>query len=112
MNVKSLVLSGTLALASLSIASAKSYDIILSSPTQVSNLQLKAGEYRFQLKGNNAIFTNVESGKKYTAPASLKTVDKKYDVTAVDTNRKSDADQMQAIELGGTSTKVEFNATE
>lgn len=112
MTVKSLLITGALAVASLSIASAKSYDIILSSPTKVTNVQLKPGEYRVQLKGNDAVFTEVESGKKFTAPASLKTADRKYDVTAVDTDKKADADHMQAIELGGTNTKVEFNETE
>lgn len=112
MTVKSLLITGTLAVASLSIASAKSYDIILSSPTQVTNVNLKPGEYTVQLKGNNAVFTNVESGKKFTAPASLKTADKKYDVTAVDTDKKNDADHMSGIELGGTNTKLEFNETE
>lgn len=112
MTVKSLLITGTLALASLSIASAKSYDIILSSPTKVTNVQLKPGEYKVQVQGSNAIFTDVESGKKFTAPAAMKTADKKFDVTAVDTDKKADADHMQAIELGGTNTKIEFNETE
>jgi hypothetical protein len=113
MNFKSLILTGALAVASLSIASAKSYDIVLSGPTKVANVQLKAGEYRLKLDGNNAIFTDVESGKSFTAHAKIDTpAASKYQETAVDTDKKADMDQISAIELGGTTTKIEFGESE
>ena len=115
MSMKSLLITGALAAASLSIASAKSgksYDIVLSSPTQVANVQLKAGEYKMTMDGSNAVFTDVDSGKKFTAPAKLETGNRKYDVTAIETEKKADAEHMQAIELGGSSNKVEFSETE
>ena len=112
MTIKSLMITGVLAVASLSIASAKSYDIVLSNTTKVANVQLKAGQYTLKVQGNNAVFTDQDSGKKYTAPATLQTASSKFDQTAVDSQKKDGVDQVQAIELGGTNTKLEFNATE
>jgi hypothetical protein len=113
MNFKSLILTGVLAVASLSIASAKSYDIVLSGPTKVANVQLKAGEYTLKLDGNNAIFTDVESGKQFTAAAKIDApATAKYHETAVDTDKKSDMDHISAIELGGTTTRIEFSESE
>ena len=112
MTIRNLILSGALAVASLTVVSAKSYDIVLSNPTQVANVQLKAGEYTLKVEGSNAVFTNVETGKKFTAPAKVENADKKFDLTAVGTDRKNDTDYVQSIELGGTSTRLEFNQGE
>ena len=112
MTIKSLLITGALAVASLSIASAKSYDIVLSAPEQVANVQLKAGEYSLKLEGNNAVFTDANNGKRFTAPAKVTAGDQKFDQTAVDSNKKADVDHIQSIELGGTKTKLEFNESE
>ena len=112
MTIKSLLLTGALAVASLSVASAKSYDIVLSSPTKVANVQLKAGEYKLKLDGTNAVFTDVESGKSFTAPAKVQTANQKFQETAVSTEKKADVDQMQSIELGGSNTKIQFSESE
>ena len=66
MTTKSLLFIGTLALAS--IASAKSYDIVLSAPAKAGAVQLSAGEYSLKVQGSNAVFTNVDTGKSFTAP--------------------------------------------
>jgi hypothetical protein len=106
MNTKSLLLIGTLALAG--IASAKSYDIVLASPASAGKLQLAAGEYSLKLKGTNAVFTNVETGKSFIAPVKVEDAGKKFDTTAVDSNSQSGANQITSIELGGSSTKLEM----
>lgn len=112
MTFKSLILTGVLAVASLSIASAKSYNIVLSNPTKVANVDLKAGEYKLKLEGANAVFTNVETGKQFTAPAKLGNAAKKFETTAVATDKKADAEHISSIELGGTTTRIEFSETE
>ncbi len=106
MTTKSLLLIGTLALAG--IASAKSYDIVLSNPAKAGSVQLAAGEYSLKLQGNNAIFTNVETGKTFTAPVKVQNATKKFSNTAVDTNNKNGSEQINAIELGGSTTKLEM----
>lgn len=106
MTTKSLLMIGTLALAS--IASAKSYDIILSAPTKAGNVQLNAGEYNLKVKGTNAVFTNVETGKSFTAPVKVQQAAKKFDNTAVDTKSNNGADEIKTIELGGSMTQLEL----
>jgi len=106
MTTKSLLLIGTLALAG--IASAKSYDIVLSAPAKAGSVQLAAGEYSLKLKGATAVFTNVESGKSFTAAVKVEDAGKKFDQTAVDSNSQNGSEQITAIELGGSSTKLEI----
>jgi hypothetical protein len=106
MTTKSLLLIGTLALAG--IASAKSYDIVLSAPAKAGSAQLAAGEYSLTVKGNNAVFTNVDTGKSFTAAVKVEDAGKKFATTAVDSNNKNGADEITFIELGGSSTKLEL----
>ena len=58
MTKRSLLLLGVLAMVTLPIASAKSYDIAFSGPTMVGNTQLPAGEYTLKVEGSNAVITN------------------------------------------------------
>ena len=106
MTTKSLLFIGTLALASL--ASAKSYDIILASPATAGKLQLSAGEYSLKVQGSNAIFTNVETGKSFTTAVKVQTGTKKFENTAVDTEKQNGADQIKSIELGGSTTQLDL----
>jgi len=102
MTSKSLLFIGTLALAG--IASAKSYDIVLSAPQKAGSVQLAAGEYSLQVKGTNAVFTNVETGKSFTTAVKAEDGGKKFEQTTVDTN----ANQITTIELGGSTTKLDL----
>jgi hypothetical protein len=106
MTTKSLLFIGTLALAS--IASAKSYDIVLSSPAKAGSTQLSAGEYSLKVQGTNAIFTNVETGKSFTTAVKVQAGSKKFDNTAVDTENTKSGDQIKTIELGGSNTQLEL----
>jgi hypothetical protein len=108
MKNRSLVLAGALTLASLSLLSAKTYDITLSSPTKAGTVELKPGEYKLKVQGSNVVFTNVDTSKTYTTPAKLQTQSKKYDVTAVETTKAGDTDKLMAIELGGSPTELQF----
>ena len=109
MKFRSLVLTGALALASLSIVSAKSYDIVLSEAAQAGTVQLAPGEYKVKLDGSNATFTNVETGKSFTTPVKVENTGKKHEATAVDSSKASGSTKLQAIELGGSETTIEFS---
>jgi hypothetical protein len=101
---------GALALSTISIASAKSYDITLTVPAKVGSAQLSAGEYKVTVDGTNVVFTNRDTAKQVSATAKIDTVEKKYDVTAVDTTKNGTEEQINAIELGGSKTKLEFGS--
>ncbi len=108
MTTKSFLLTSTLVFASFSMAYAKSYDLIFSTPVKAGNLDLNPGEYSLKVEGNTAVFTNVDSEKSYTTPVKIENVAKKHDVTAVETNDRSGVNQIQKIELGGSATDLEF----
>lgn len=103
-----LLLMGALALSTLTLASAKSYDIMLTTAAKAGNVQLAPGEYHLKVQGNNAILTNLDSNKSVTVPVKVETVEKKFDVTAVDTTDANGTSTVDAIELGGTTTKLGF----
>ena len=106
MTTKSLLLTATLALAG--IANAKSYDIILATPTKAGSVQLAKGEYSLKVQGGNAIFTNVETGKRFTTAVKVEDAGTKFNVTAVISDTKGGDNRITSVELGGSSTKLEL----
>ena len=108
MNAKSLILASAVALFGLTVASAKSYDIVLSNPAVAGSQQLKAGDYSLKLKGTTAVFTDQNTDKSYSVPVKIENGSKKHDVTSVDTQNKNGTDRIQSIQLGGSSTVLEF----
>ncbi len=97
------------ALAGVSILSAKTYSITLASPTTVGQTQLKPGDYKLKLNGNTATFVNAYSRKTFQTDVKVEHVNKKYEQTAIDTTASAGADHLHAIELGGTTLKLDFN---
>jgi hypothetical protein len=108
MKFKSLFFAGALALASLSMASAKSYSITLRESATAGTVQLAAGEYNVKVDGANAIFTNVDTGKSVTTPVKVENTGKKHNETALDTSSGTGTTKLDAIELGGTDETLEF----
>jgi len=109
MRLRTLTLAGALALSSLSLLGAKSYDITLSSPAKAGPLQLAAGQYSVTLQGTNAVFTNEDSGKNFTAPVKVENKSKKFPYTAVEMSTANGSQQVNSIELGGSKTVLEFS---
>lgn len=104
---KSLVL-GALFISSLSFAGQKSYDVIFSAPATVSGVKLAAGEYKVKVDGANAVFTDSKNFKSVSTPVKVQTGEKKFQYTAVDATKEAGIDKINAIELGGSTTKLEF----
>jgi hypothetical protein len=108
MNTKSLLIAGALTLASLGMASAKSFDVILSAPATAGTTELKAGEYKLKVEGSQAVFTDVQSSKSFTVPVKVENTDPKNSQTMVETSKLNGMDNISAIHLGGSTTKLEF----
>lgn len=108
MTTKSLLIVGALSLASLGIASAKSYDIMLSDPAMVGNTMLQPGQYQLKVEGSQAVFTDVQSSKSWTAPVKLQNGNRKFDETMVESSRQGDMAHINSIDLAGSNTKLEF----
>lgn len=108
MKLKSLVLAGVLAIFTMSMAIAKTYDISFSSPTKVGSVQLKPGDYRLSVSGNKATFTDVSTLKQVTTDVKVENTDTKFDETKVNTANDGGATVVKDIEIGGSKMKIDF----
>jgi len=73
----------------------------------VGAVQLAAGQYSVKVKGSNAVFTNVNTDKTYTAPVKIETT-KKHEDTAVQTKKDAAGEHMESIDLGGSNQTLGF----
>ena len=96
------------AIAALSIAGAKSYDITFDQPAMVGNLRLPAGHYSVKVDATTVHFKNLDTGKTIDATGKLGTAAQKYDSTSSISNAENGTLKVKEIDLGGTTTKIEF----
>ena len=108
MKIKNLVLAGSLAAFTMSLAVAKTYDISFTSATKVGNIELKAGNYRLNVNGTKAIFTEVDTLKTVTTDVKVENSDTKFSETRIDSTTEGSTTVVKDIELGGTKTKIDF----
>jgi hypothetical protein len=71
-------------------------------------VELRAGEYKVKVEGSNAVFTNLDTSEKFTAPVKIHNTGKKHDYTAVESNKQNGTDTIKAIQLGGSNETLEF----
>jgi hypothetical protein len=106
MTGKSLLIVGALTLSSLGIASAKSYDIVLSAPAKAGATELKPGDYKLKVEGSQAVFTDAENSKSVSVPVKVENSDKKFNNTTVESTNQDGMDNIHAIDLGGSNTRL------
>jgi hypothetical protein len=105
---KAFVLAIALCFSSFLFAGAKKYDVRLSTPTQIGSMKLAPGDYTVQVDGSNAVFTNRDTSKSVTAPVKIEAGKKKFDTTTVKSSQQGDTSKLESIELGGSTTVLEF----
>jgi hypothetical protein len=107
MNAKTLLIVGAITLSSLSIASAKTYDIFVDQPTKAGVTELKPGEYKLKVEGSQAVFTDAQNARSsVTVPVKVENSDKKFNNTALETSTQNGSANIQAIDLGGSNTRL------
>jgi hypothetical protein len=106
--MKKLLAISALALSSLTILSAKTYEIIFTAPTKAGSVQLKPGQYKLKVEGSSATFTDENSAKSFTTPVKVENSDTKFDDTKVQSTKDGDVDRLEEIDLGGSKTKLGF----
>lgn len=102
------LLIGILALAALSFASTKSFSVSLTHPAKAGSQSLTAGDYQVKVDGTNAVFTDMRTSKSVSVPVKIETSDKKFKVTSVDSTQDGAAERINSIQVGGSTTKLEF----
>jgi len=106
MTAKSLLITGLLGLTSVAFAGTKSYSIILNAPAMAGNNELKPGEYKLRIEGDQAVFT--QDSKTWSVPVKIESGTQKFAQTLVESTNKGDMDTIKAIDLAGSTTKVQF----
>jgi len=95
----------TLALAAAS-AAANNYNVKIFLPAEVGGKAVKAGDYKLELKDNQAVLKGVSG--KIEAEARIENGDKKFPQTVVRYSNESTNARIEEIRIGGTSTTVVF----
>jgi hypothetical protein len=108
MKKKLSLLAGVFVLATLAFASAKTYTVSLTHPSKAGSTQLTAGEYKLKVDGANAVFTDLRTSKSVTVPVKIETGEKKFPFTAVDSTQDGATERINSIQLGGSTTKIDF----
>jgi hypothetical protein len=70
--------------------------------------ELKPGEYRLKVEGSQAIFTDTQSSKSFTVPVKVQNNQTKFGQTVVESSSQNGMDNIHAINLAGSTTKLEF----
>lgn len=104
--MKKLVLTfATLALAAASAANR--YNIKIFLPAEVGGQAVKAGEYKLELKDNQAILKGANGDVQ--AEARIENGPKKFPQTVVRYSNDQTNARIEEIRIGGTSTSVIFS---
>jgi|ERR1035438_8669626 hypothetical protein len=105
---KALFVAGLLSLSSLVFAGAKSYKVVFDSPAKAGSVQLAKGDYTVQVEGDKAVFTD-QHRKSVSVSVKLDTgKGKKFTYTSVEATHKDGAEIIKSIQLGGSTTTIEF----
>jgi len=107
-NMKSLILAAALGLFSMTIASAKTYNMTLLTPAKAGNTQLAAGAYKLNVQSNFATFTNIDTNKSVIVLFRLDSAHTSYERTAVDLKNEDGSQRIESIELENSNNKLEF----
>jgi uncharacterized protein YdbL (DUF1318 family) len=93
---------------SLSVASAKTFEITLDSPAKAGSVELKAGKYSLVLMSDTMVRFTSANGQALETSAKMSTVEKKFSATQIDLKQSNGTALIDEIDLGGTKTKIQF----
>ena len=96
-----------LAVAGLSVAATKSYDITFTAPAVLGTTEVPAGKYQFKFDGTKVTLVN-SNGKSVGADATVQEMPTKFSQTIVQSKRTDGKDMVDEIQLGGTKTALDF----
>jgi hypothetical protein len=97
------ILLGFASLALVVASAASTYNVTFYQPVMVNGSELKAGDYKLELKDKTVV---IKQGKSITeAPVTVATENQKYQRTAVRLNGM----QVEEIRIGGTNTRLVFD---
>jgi len=99
---KIMLIFGTLALA---VASAATHRLTFNDLVWLGQNQLKAGDYRLEIKGTQAIIMG-DHKKEIAVPVTIEKASQKFDTTSFLTQEIGGKSELTEIRIGGTHDKV------
>lgn len=109
MTTQSLLTAGALFLASFSMAYGTSYEVALGTAVQAGTVELAPGTYRISQQGNEAVFTDLNTGKVYETPATVQLMAAKNPFTQVTMANVNGQQKIQTIALGGHAIDLQLS---
>lgn len=108
MKLQSFLYAGVLAILTLTVASAKTYDVKFTAATKAGDLQLKPSDYTIKIDGSKITFIEAKSKKAFTTDIKVENAPKSFEFTRVDASNEGGTSVLKDIELGGSKIKVDF----
>jgi hypothetical protein len=87
-------------------AAGLTYKVSLLDDSVIAGKQVKAGDYKLELKDNNTAVL-VHGKKSIEVPAKTETSPTKFGTTEIEYSNKD----LQEIRIGGTNTRIVFGGT-
>jgi hypothetical protein len=89
----------------------KTYRITLRSASTIGAMELQPGDYKLFVDTHEpkVQLHHVDSGKITELEAKVETGDRKFDNTAITSDRSGGANRIKEIRIGGSKTLVTFN---
>jgi hypothetical protein len=97
-----------LAIAGLSFAGSKSFEVTFNSPAVLGPMEVESGHYQVSFDGSKVTLVNENTHKSFETTATVQTSGKKYDETIVESKRDGGKLLVDEIQLGGTKTALDF----
>jgi len=104
----SLFIASGLVLASLCAAASRSCVILLAAPTQAGSVLLQPGQYRVSVDGSEAVFQEVRSARSFRTAVTVEDSPAEFEKTRILTSKNAGPRRVDAIEIEGSTTKIEF----
>src|SRR5882757_4922008 len=106
--MKQLLLLITASVALTNLASAATYSFKLFDSVTIDGKELKPGTYKVEVKDTTAV---IRGGKESTeVKVRTENTDRKYDSTSVRYSKDGAKNNLEEIHIGGSKTKLIFDA--
>jgi|SRR5580658_7259190 hypothetical protein len=97
-----------LAIAGLSFAGTKTYEVTFDSPAVLGPMEVERGHYKVSFDGTKVTLVNESNQKSFETTATVQTSEKKFGETIVESKRDGGKILVDEIQLGGTKTALDF----
>lgn len=107
MTMKLVIGLGALTLAGVLFAGTKPCEVLLPQQTRAGAATLAPGQYRVEVEGAQAIFTNILTRQSFVTPVTVRTT-KLHEDAAIEVNKRDGARFVKSIDLADSDQTLQF----